>query len=317
MTSSVVAVTLNESNVTSKFVEANYISILGTGILGGIGVPGNALLMYLILPKFNKRKEYEWLIFNSTLIDFMLCLNGIGLQAPFSIIDNPTMCKFAGFVNTFFTLNSLVSVIHIPFNRYVSLYQCTNYNTIFTGKNIFTFITVQWLVIFLPGIPVIINGDLGIDEQVGICSVKRTTFETIALIFFTSVTITVYVLAVYCTVKVVQNIRQHKLHFQTSKVQSRVVQESSQLITVNILLLIIPCFTQLPYLLIRLVQIGSHINPWISRVFIAPNLLTSACNPYLSLFAIKQYKESVKRLFGVKSNQIKPVYIQVIAYIQK
>lgn len=299
---------LEEETTEQKFVPANYIAIFGTCIFGGLGVPGNALLIYLILPNFTKREPYEWIIFNLTLIDFLACLNGVILQAPFSIVDNKVVCQIAGFINSFCLLNALVSVINIPLNRYVSLYHQSNYNTIFNGRKIFIVCSFQWLLCLVPGILIILNQSLGMDNLTGLCStIIKSKLETVCLVGYVCLTVLTYAAAIYCTCKVVQKLRQHKLLLQISNIQTQVLKESGQLVIIVVLLLFIPTFTQMPNLIIRLIQMICPVSHWVSRTLIAPNLFTSACNPYLTIFIIKQYRCAAKRLFRIGINQVQPI----------
>lgn len=293
------------NNSDKTFLTANYVLLIGTGMFGSLGISANFVLMCLIIPSFSKRKPYEWIIFNSALTDFILCLNGTFLQLPFSIIENPVLCNAAGFIGTFVMIVSYLSIPNIPFNRYISLYHHSKYDTIFTGKNIFVFFLLEWMFCLLPGFYPFAKGNYGLNEDTGFCSIviKAHSFEENANIIIGLLIITTNSVAVYCTYKVVCKIRNHKSSLN-SNVQSQLMEESRQLITVVILLLLIPTVTQLPAYLVMFIQQRVEVNPWISRTLLAPYLFTSAFNPYLTMFAIKQYRYKIKSWLKMNGNQV-------------
>jgi len=93
----------------------------------------------------------------------------------------------------------------------------------------------------------------------------------------------------------------------THFLQSRLIEESSDIVFLMITLLVLPLFCQLPCVTSKVVQCFLIVNPWLSRSlsFLFPT--TSACGPLLILFMVKRYRTVIRKFF--RTNKLQPVLV--------
>lgn len=300
---------LSESTVHPLFdVEhpANHVLSAITGTIGAIGFPGNVFLICLMVKNIKKSKPHDWLLLNLACIDLMLCLNNVAMEAPFIVNFRNVGCEIAGFTDYFFGMLSFTVPPTVAFNRYLSLYNQNLYKRLFTRNKVAMMCFGPWILSFALFAPYLITGNIGLDD-LGLCGTKLATLGLQVLFAFVvcPLIFTFYAISFVCGYKVMRKIRDHKFGLVTN-VQTRVVEESKELITLLSLLLVIPIVAQMPGVFTKLVQTFVPIDPWITRFLIAPFPLTSACNAYLTILTVKTYKTMTKNIFCFGTMNVHP-----------
>jgi hypothetical protein len=278
---------------------SNYMLSAITGTVGALGLPGNAFLAVMILLEYKKRKPHEWLLFFLALNDFLLCLNNVTLEAPFIIRFDRVECKVAGVIDYIFGTMSFMTPPLVAYNRYLRLYDALKYTKVFTNRNV----VCMWLAILGFGfswiLPFAFTDSLGQDDM-GLCGIqiKNMTFAALLLAAAT-VLVSSYVVLLFFSIKVIARIRVHKKHARSSSnLQSRLINETQELITVMLLISAVPLFAQIPAAVTKMLQsLLDPFDPWISRSVIAPFPLTAASNAYITLYIVRDYRKKVIKFF--------------------
>lgn len=69
--------------------------------------------------------------------------------------------------------------------------------------------------------------------------------------------------------------------------------ESKEISSLMMILSILPLVTQMPVVVLKLLQTILVINPWITRPLAAPFSLTSVCSPILIVWKIRKYRREL------------------------
>lgn len=276
--------------------DANYIVAISSGIAGAIGLPGNLFLIAVLWRKFAHRKPYEWFFFHFAFIHAFLCFNGLFLQTVYIIDFQNVGCQIAGFINYFFTVLGFCIPPLIGVNQYLNTYGYHSAETLFKPRKLVFMSVIPWFLATFLCLPFLITDNFGLDET-GICDVQVTTSgaEYLAVCGFQTPMLLSYCISGFFTYKVVDRIIKHK-NMVTDLARSQVVEESREIIIPVVAFLIVPLFTQIPGFVCKTVQIFISVDPWISRITIAPFFLAPALYPYLTLYTIPRYRKTVKRL---------------------
>lgn len=286
-----------------------------SGTIGAIGMPGNLFLLVLILLEYKKRKPHEWLLFNLALVDFLLCLNNVALEAPFVISPGDRIeCKIAGAIDYFLGTLSFFTPPLVAYNRYLSLYDNQKYQRVFTTRNLylgcgsFVVFAICWIT------PFVASGSVGHDDM-GLCG-TQVRYDYLKVIYCGVVlaVCTSYLLLLYFSYKVIVKIRNHKKEATNqSQLQSRLINESQEIMTVMLVMSAVPFYAQIPTALVKLLNIFlPPINPWIVRSLTAPFPLTSALNAYVTIYIVKDYRNKTLSIFKKKSVSSRVVAVEGI-----
>lgn len=285
---------------------SNTMLAIVSGTIGAIGLPANIFLLVLIASEYKKRKPHDWLFFTIALGDCMLCLNNVVLEAPFVIDHDRVECKIAGAIEYIFGAFSFFSPPLVAYNRYLSLYDNQKYKRIFTNRNValasgstFLFTVTVWT-------PFIFSGNIGQDD-LGLCGVRMVQTYLKVVTFCLSICIAVsYTLLLYFSYKVIVKIRNHKKDAtQRSRLQSRLINESREIITVMLIISSIPLFTQIPGAIVKVLNsILPPFDPWIPRAIVAPFPTASAVNAFVTLYIVKEYRKKAISIWKKQSAKV-------------
>jgi hypothetical protein len=104
---------------------------------------------------------------------------------------------------------------------------------------------------------------------------------------------------VYFSYKVIIKIRNHKREaVAQSQIQSRLLRESQEIITVIVVISAVPLFTQLPAVIVKFLQIFFRsFSPWVGRILISTFPLTGAINPFVTIYVVKEYRNKFLKFF--------------------
>lgn len=229
------------------------------------------------------------------MIDTILCINDVALQAPFVLYFRNPACKVAGFIQYYIGFLTFTTPPAIGYNRYLSLYNTTLYKSTFTSTKVTLICLLPWIFGFCLFIPALLaDGSLGMDD-LGHCGIRQTeSFLHIMVIIVGAIITLFYLVSFICGYKVICKLTVHKAQL-VSDIRSRVVSESKELILLLKLLLLLSLVSKLPTVCVKVIQIFVQLDPWVGRIVVSTFSLTSACNPYLTLFVVKTYRKKMKK----------------------
>lgn len=275
-----------------------------TSVFAVFGIPGNLLVISLIGQRFRKRKPFEWLLFNLALVDLVQCLNNLCLQVPFIGQYDTPQCHAAGFIQYLVGLQSFLVPPLIAYNRYLSLHSPYQCDRVFTRLTTGIMCILTWLVSAAVFLPFALTDDLG-EDDFGLCGLRRKLhgqqlqWPPVYFCLLASVRVVValcYITLFLCSYRIIVRLRNHVSRASPS-IQSRLIDESKELVTLTILLFLVPFLTQSPAVTIKIaILFAPEIftpNLWVSRLLIVTFAMPAAIDPYMTLYIVKEYRRKV------------------------
>ena len=120
------------------------------------GIPGNFLVCFLVYQKHRLRTVTNIIISNLALADLAVCLLNIPIALATVIKARElrgALCQFAGFTNSLFFFEVLLSLPLVSVSRYYCIVRPAQFTTLFSKRRTFRMIAASWLVSFICAIP--------------------------------------------------------------------------------------------------------------------------------------------------------------------
>lgn len=293
---------INSTSTSSHFASTNELRIARTIVLSLFivtGIPGNFLVCFLVYRTHRLRTVTNVIISNLAVADLGVCLLNIPIALATVIRGvrlKGALCQFAGFTNSLFFFEVLLSLPLVSVSRYWCIVRPAEFTTVFSKRRTYHMIAATWMVSILCAIPPFFGwSKFNFQEGKGTCALD-TQRNTDSLTYTISILVIVGFLIPFTLItvpyyKVFRFIRTHTRRMSQKRMPSfRRSRPNSmfQDFKVTKLLLVVVCVfvaCWTPNIVVSLVKSFYDLNQSTQKkldtISILLIFLSSTCNPFI------------------------------------
>ncbi len=204
------------------------------------------------------------------------------------------------FINSAFSISSLVSLPLLSFNRYMTLCFPKRASRLFTPKKIFMMCLLTNLVV--PSFQVAVRILQNFDYPESICTVDTTdTVKTVAEWILSSVVLffiaSSFLFGAFCAFKVYQKLKTHEKNV-LSHLQKQRLKQNRELMRLALAQLLLPVFSQIPTVCVGVAGRFLFVSDFVFELFRLLFVANAAVNPVLTIVGVKPYRTAFQNLLN-------------------